>query len=77
MTAGRLLIAIITTGLWLVNMIQSRKQACHGIIGFHHSKASNLQGEQFLSHVSRGRAFPKPMENTYGEADVLRTPIQM
>lgn len=39
MTAGRLLIAIITTALWLVNMIQSRKQTCHRIIGFHHSRA--------------------------------------
>lgn len=75
MIAGRLLIAIITTGLWLVNMIQSRKQTCHGIIGFHHSRASKLQGEQFLSQVSRGRAFPKPVENTYGEAEVPRTPI--
>lgn len=77
MTAGRLLIAIITTALWLVNMIQSRKQTCHGINGFHHSRASNVQGEQFLSQVSRGMALPKPIENTRGEADVPRTPIRV
>lgn len=77
MTAGRLLIAIIITGLQLVNMIQSRKQTCHRVIGFHHSRASNLHGEQFLSQVSRSRALPKPMENTDGEADVPRTPRQM
>lgn len=55
MTAGRLLIAIITTALWLVNMIQSRKQTCHGIIGFHHSRASDLQEEQFLSQPGKQR----------------------
>ena len=54
-TAGRLLIAVITTTLQLVNRIQSRKQTCQGIIVSHYSRASDLQEKEFLTQPGKQR----------------------
>lgn len=53
MTAGRLLITVITIALWLVHMIQSRKQTCYRMIGSHHSRASIRINSSCHSKVSR------------------------
>lgn len=52
---GGCLLLLLLQHPGLVNMIQSRKQTCHRIIGSHHSRGSDLQEKQFLSQPGKQR----------------------